>query len=146
MPRVPKHRKPMARVAHGNPIFCWSWLNMMGYTTPPILLPDAAIPLARPLLFWKYCGKMATDGTKRHPLASPMTTPWARIKCQNLVEILVIINPNGSIMLPKVMSHRKYPASKSGPVTTPKSMSRNDCNDPTQAMDDEDMSDSRFCS
>lgn len=146
MQMVPRQRKPTARVAQGNPTLCCSWLNMMGYTTPPILLPEAAIPLARPLFFWKYCGKMATDGTNRHPLASPMTTPCARIRCQYFVEILTIIKANGSMMLPKVISHRKYPASKSGPVTTPKSMRRNDCNDPIQAISDDDMFESRFCS
>lgn len=119
---------------------------MIGYTTPPTLLPEAARPLARPRRFWKYCGRMATDGTNRHPLDSPITMPCARIKCQNSLEMLTIIRPNGSITFPKVSSQRKYPASNRGPVTTPNSMRRNDCNDPIHAMFDEDICERRSCS
>lgn len=44
----------------------------MGSTTPPRLLPVAAIPFARDRLVEKYCGNIATEGMKMQPFPGPM--------------------------------------------------------------------------
>jgi hypothetical protein len=48
-----KHTKPKARIVQGNPTLGNNFCTISGIIIPPVALPDAHIPSARLLRFWK---------------------------------------------------------------------------------------------
>lgn len=100
----------------------------------PILLPLAAIPVAKALRVVKYCGITAKLGSNRKPAPSPTVTACAIIKCQYCVHKLVIIIPSTAKKEPKATMLLKYPISKIGPDTPPISSRRKACRQPIQEI------------
>lgn len=82
MANVPNIMKASTLVAHPNPICGCNLWKIIGYKTPPKLLPEAAIPVAKAFFVEKYVLTIATDGTKRHPHPTPTQTACASITCQ----------------------------------------------------------------
>jgi hypothetical protein len=87
-------RNPMALTVQGNPTEGNSCLAMAGKISPPVELPHAVMPMARPRFLLKYVDTVATVGQKRQPLPMPMQTPWARNSCQYLVHTDVVKIPS----------------------------------------------------
>lgn len=77
----------------------------------PNPLPAAAIPVANDFFVVNHCDTIATLGRKRQPSPMPTTRDWAKITCQYLVAMLVIIMPNTIRNVPVKTRARKYPAS-----------------------------------
>lgn len=86
--------KPIALIVQGNPAVGKSCLAIAGKISPPVALPHAVIPMARPLFLLKYVDTVATVGQKRQPLPRPMHMPWARNSCQYLVQTDVVKMPS----------------------------------------------------
>lgn len=91
----------------------------LGEGVPPMLLPEAASPIANPIFVLKYVGRMATEGTNNMPPPSPITKPWASSACQNSVHRLSIMKPKTTPKLPMSKRRRRCPRSKMGPVQAP---------------------------
>jgi hypothetical protein len=82
MLQVARETNAKTLTAHPNPIEASNFRKMIGYKTPPKLLPVAATPVARPRFVEKYCGMTPTDGMKTQPAPKPTQKPCASRKCQ----------------------------------------------------------------
>jgi hypothetical protein len=79
--------------------------------TPPNDDPDAASPIAVPILVEKYVERIATLGMNKQPVPIPIQKACARSTCQYVWQRLSIIWPRTNMTLPTMSSSRKYPAS-----------------------------------
>jgi hypothetical protein len=128
--------KPKTLVVHANPSVGSSLCNTIGYMIPPNDDPDAAIPIANPILVEKYVVKTAILGMNSEPVPMPIQNACARRTCQYSWQSESIICPRTNMKDPKMRSDRTHPASYNGPVNAPTRSRRNAWIDPIHDIDD----------
>jgi hypothetical protein len=134
MLQVARETNAKALTAHPNPIEASNFRKMIGYNTPPKLLPVAATPVAKPRFVEKYRGMTPTEGMKTQQAPRPTQNPCSSRKFQYCVPRLVIIVPNTTRKVPVAIKVRKYPISYNGPVITPTKRRRKTSREPIQEM------------
>lgn len=130
---VPSYIIPMALNVAANPIFGNNILAIVGYTSPPIVLPHATIPVTSGNLHLKYIVDSVISGETNSPYPSPIHTPCASRICQCVFAKLVENVPRTTSKAPVKMVRRKYPASIRYSKTMPVKQSRKMAIGPTQA-------------
>jgi hypothetical protein len=115
---------PIILVDHANPTLGASFSSISGKTTPPILPPDKARPVAAPRLRQKKCPILATGTMKINDVPIPPRIPMTMRKCQYVVQKPINTNVSTIRHEPNHIRKRGPLASKIGPIWIPQKKTR----------------------
>lgn len=98
---------PMTLTVQPYPILGISRCAISGNTIPPVVVPLAAIAIARARRLEKYVGTFATVGQKTSPSPNPLHNPCVNSNCQYVLDTDAVMIARIFKVLPAITACRR---------------------------------------